>query len=329
MRTNSRFKPEALGLMVYLLYLIILTMSPFRFSISPDRHFRLLESLYTYNIVELTSNIILFIPFGFLLFLLTKNSAWKDYTKVLMCGILGATLSLIVETYQLFLPRGSTLSDVATNTMGAFIGAIVAKFCYKKTAKVLQYSWYRIQSSRFLLILVITLYSLTILGLSVLPSQFFHRSKWDSSFVPQFIDFRNWTNFQNWDPNFTFQLGNTRTINPPWFGRIYLVALYNRALSKDEVYTNFVAGPYYSIDSNRIKDSLVAFYDFKEDSGEAVHDSSGFGQPLNLTINNPSKVRWLIPNGLEILGNTIIQGQASVKKLYNAIRATNQLTIEV
>jgi VanZ family protein len=329
MRTDFRFKPEALGLAVYLLYLIILTMSPFRFSVSPDRHFKLLESFHTANIFDLTLNIVFFIPFGFLLFLLTKNSGWKDYTKVLMCGILGGTLSLIVETYQLFLPRGSTLSDIATNTMGAFIGAIVAVFCYNKAVKIVQYSWYRIQSSKFLLILSITLYSLTILGLSLLPSQCFNWSKWDSNFISQFIDFRNSISFQNWDPNFTFQLGNTPTIDRPWFGRIYLVAIYNRALSKNEVYTNFMAGPYYSIDSDRIKDGLIAFYNFKEGGGKAVHDSSGFGQPLDLTISNPSTVRWLTPNGLEILNNTIIQRHGSVEKLYNAIRATNKLTIEV
>ncbi|MER3447002.1 MAG: hypothetical protein C4291_09240 [Candidatus Dadabacteria bacterium] len=328
MQTNLRLKPEVLRLIVYLLYLLILTMIPFRFSISPGRYFELWESFYTVSISDFIINVILFIPFGFLLFLLMKNTVWKDYTKILICSILGTSLSFIVEIYQLFLPRDSTLSDVVINTIGAFIGAVVAKFYYNKTVEIIRYIWNRIQMSKFLLILLIALYSLTILSLSVLPNQFFNLRNWNSNFISQFTDFRNWINFQNWDPNFTFQLGNLPTLDRPWFGKMYLVAIYNRALSDSEVYTNFIAGP-YPIDSNRIKDGLIALYNFREGGGKDIHDSSGFGQPLNLAVYNPSRVRWLTPNGLEILGNTIIQRKDPVEKLYSTIKNTNTLTIEV
>jgi len=328
MQTNLRIKPETLGLVVYLLYLIILTMSPFKFSVSPDRYFELWESFYSVTIYDFISNVTLFIPFGFLLFLLMKNTGWKDYTKILICSILGTSVSFIVEIYQLYLPRDSTLSDVVINTTGAFVGAIVAKFYYNKTVEIIRYGWVRIQRLKFLLILVITLYSLTILSLSVLPNRYISFRNWNSNFVSQLIDFSNLINFQNWDPNFTFQLGNTPTIDRPWFGEMYLVAIYNHSQSNQEVYTNFMAGP-YSIDSTRIKDGLIAFYNFNEGSGKAVHDSSGFGQPLNLIVYNPSRVKWLTPNGVEFLGNTIIKSQGSVEQLYNAIKTTNELTIEM
>lgn len=328
MQKNLRLKPEALGLMVYFLYLLILTMSPFKFSISPGRYFELLESFYTVRIVDFISNLILFIPFGFLLFLLLKDISWKDYTKILICSVLGISVSLIIEIYQLFLPRDSTLSDAVINTLGAFFGAVVAKFYYNKIVEIVQYIWDRIQRPKFLLILLIKLYTLTILILSVLPNQYINFRNWDSNFISQLIDFHNWTTFHNWDPNFTFQLGNTPTIDRPWYGKMYLVAIYSRALTNKEVYTNFMAGP-YSIDRTRIKDKPIAFYDFNEGSGKTAHDSSGFGQPLNLTVYSPSKVTWLTPIGLEILGNTIIKGQGSAEKLYNAIKATNELTIEV
>lgn len=324
MQTNLRLKPEALGLIVYLFYLLILTMSPFSFSVSPNRHFRLWESFYTVHVVDFVLNLILFIPLGFLLFLLVRNTAWKDYTKILICIILGTSLSFIIETYQLFLPRDSTLSDVVINTTGAFIGATVSKFYGNKTVEIIQYGRDRMKDAKVL----ITVYSLTILSLSVLPNPHINFHNLDSHSISQLTDFRDWVDFHNWDPNFTFQLGNTSTLDRPWFGRMYIVAIYNHALSNKEIYTNFMAGP-YSTDSTRIKDGLIANYNFNEGDGKDVRDSSGFSQPFNLTVYNPSRVRWLTPNGLEILHSTVIKGQGSVEKLYNAIRTTNELTIEV
>lgn len=46
-----------------------------------------------------------------------------------------------------------------------------------------------------------------------------------------------------WDDRFTLTLGNTLGGNQPWLGTFHMVAIYGRALSPDEVWRNFLAGP--------------------------------------------------------------------------------------
>lgn len=304
MRINLELKPRVMALIVYLFYLLILTMSPFESAVSSVIRYELVVNL---NAKHFALNILLFIPFGFLMFSLIRNNPWEDYIKIFICVALGASLSFIIETYQLFLFRASELSDIFSNTTGAFIGAVLAKFYHNRVVGIIRYNWIRIQRSKYLLILIVVLYSVIVFSLSVFPIQH--------------VDFRNW------DPSFTFQIGNEATLDRAWVGKIYLVAIYNRDLLDEEVSTNFKEGP-YSRSSTRIKDGLVASYNFKENGGKTVHDISGFGSPLNLTVYTPSKVRWLTPNGLEILDSTIIRSQSPAEKLYNAIKSTNEFTVE-
>jgi chitodextrinase len=49
--------------------------------------------------------------------------------------------------------------------------------------------------------------------------------------------------FENWDNNSYLILGNDPDLNSPWNGTYYTVAIYNTALSKDQIITNYNAGP--------------------------------------------------------------------------------------
>lgn len=62
-------------------------------------------------------NILLFIPFGFLLPLLWKRQ--RPFWKTTSCGFL---LSLAIELSQLFNRRISDIDDLLMNTLGAFAG---------------------------------------------------------------------------------------------------------------------------------------------------------------------------------------------------------------
>jgi hypothetical protein len=50
----------------------------------------------------------------------------------------------------------------------------------------------------------------------------------------------------NWDGNLRLLLANERTGDRPWHGELHLAAVYERALSADEVAQNFQAGPNWS-----------------------------------------------------------------------------------
>ena len=79
---------------------------------------------YTYFIISLLGNIVLFIPYGFLLPILYK-------VKGKYVVLLGLSLSLFIELFQLFLPRWTDIDDIILNTFGTFIGYLLYKYYVK------------------------------------------------------------------------------------------------------------------------------------------------------------------------------------------------------
>ncbi len=92
------------------------------------------------------------------------------------------------------------------------------------------------------------------------------------------------------------------------------------------------------VQAQRVKDSLLAFYDFEEGSGNTVNDTSDFGEPLNLTIHDPTAVTW--GSGfLKLEFETIVSSasapnvtaEGTATKLYDAIggdSGSGAITIE-
>lgn len=70
------------------------------------------EGAMTYNL-----NIIMFMPFGFLLPLIWKN--FRNAKKVVLMGFL---MSLAIEICQLFNLRATDIDDLMMNTLGALVG---------------------------------------------------------------------------------------------------------------------------------------------------------------------------------------------------------------
>jgi hypothetical protein len=47
----------------------------------------------------------------------------------------------------------------------------------------------------------------------------------------------------NWEEDYPLVLGGEPTGERPWLGELYLVAIYSRALSRDEIRRNYTLGP--------------------------------------------------------------------------------------
>ncbi|MBN1286999.1 MAG: PKD domain-containing protein [Anaerolineae bacterium] len=77
----------------------------------------------------------------------------------------------------------------------------------------------------------------------------------------------------------------------------------------------------------RVSNGLLALYTFDEGSGSTVTDTSGFGIPLNLTIDNPANVRW-VPDALIVDSGTFIGSASAASKIINAIPGSQAITIE-
>jgi hypothetical protein len=134
--------------------------------------------------------------------------------------------------------------------------------------------------------------------------------------------------FSNWDPTYSLVLGNEATGNRPWLGKLFLVAIYNRALSEQEIWKNYAAGRFFnpavSPSDQRVRDGLLTLYLFSEGKGNRVLERSGKLSSLDLKI--PPRVPVIItdreflssPYGefflrpikshrvIEIIGNIII-----------------------
>lgn len=103
------------------LMMAIITLAPFQFAARPVHG---LSPLWDWG--DIVMNILMFVPFGFI-YQLTRP-AGSPATLWRVCA-LGALLSGCVETAQLFeATRYSSLVDIATNSIGAMLGAALYAF---------------------------------------------------------------------------------------------------------------------------------------------------------------------------------------------------------
>ncbi len=79
--------------------------------------------------------------------------------------------------------------------------------------------------------------------------------------------------------------------------------------------------------ATRVTSGLAVLYTFAEQTGVVVHDVSGVGAPLDLTILNPGSVVWN-GDGLSINEPTIIDSSLPATKIAQACTASQALTVE-
>jgi hypothetical protein len=94
-------------------------------------------------------------------------------------------------------------------------------------------------------------------------------------------------------------------------------------LSTDEATTTSATTPA----DGRVSTGLQVLYTFAEGTGAIVHDVSGTGNPLDLTIAEPEHVRWQ-EGALRVHQATLIASDGAASKLIAAAQENNQLTIE-
>lgn len=81
------------------------------------------------------------------------------------------------------------------------------------------------------------------------------------------------------------------------------------------------------VDTRRVSDGIEVLYTFDAGKGDVIRDRSGTGQSIDLKIKNPSAVKWQ-GGDLVIRSETTIISTAPTKKLSNAIKRTDSLTLE-
>lgn len=115
-----------LALGSYLMLLFTMTISPeYGFSFSRIGNnvnlipFTVLREV-NLDILNFLGNVILFVPLGFLLVLISRQ-----FRKVYYSLLTGFFISVLIEFLQLFEGRGTDVDDVILNTMGTLLGYLV------------------------------------------------------------------------------------------------------------------------------------------------------------------------------------------------------------
>ena len=77
-------------------------------------------------IVPIIANVLLFVPWGFLMFIALYGSDRPTLQTYVLTVLLGFTFTCAIEGWQYFLPsRVADVNDIIWNTTGALIGAIL------------------------------------------------------------------------------------------------------------------------------------------------------------------------------------------------------------
>ena len=303
-------------MIVYTMYLLAFTLRPFTFSVDWSTplfslyaaKFEGLSGLPSATALDIGTNVLLFAPLGFLLVALAPIRKHARLARVALATLFAFGLSLTIESCQLFLPRGPSMVDVLFNTSGGICGAVVSDSYYPAFRRV---------GLRWLLHARTTRVLAPVVGAYVLGLM--------AAFNIPYVR----TDFGNWDSGFSLQLGNEATMDRPWLGKIYLVAVYDRALDRAEIRSNLAAGAFAQEPTRRVREGLVALYTFSEPLGAVVPDRSFFGPPLDLYVGDPERVKWLSPNGIEIVAPTIVTHEEPAAKLFNSrIWRESSLTVE-
>lgn len=305
------------ALLIYWSYVLIVTFHPFE--LSQDFSLSLGHGASAFKTLAIDGwnwlgprdfllNILLFVPFGFLFYSLWRASFRSTIATIAVVTFAGGAASFMIEFAQVFASRNSSAIDLISNTLGTAAGAYGYARCKRGIIELIDEWTGRFLSSK--IALCCTLIFATLPGAYAL----------EQSRVP----------FWRWDTGLSLQLGNEPSWNRPWLGKIYLVALYRRALAESEIAKNFMAGYSGAASLSRINSDLIALYTFDDGAGNIIHDRSLSGPALDLQMSGNAGVRWLgESNGIEFVKPSIVKSKVPAVKLVEAVRATDELSVEV
>ncbi|MEA5619210.1 VanZ family protein [Cronbergia sp. UHCC 0137] len=291
-------------IVVNILIILTATLYPFNFSI-PD-NFSLAEFFSSFNnassFSDQVNNILLFMPFGYCCAHLLYKLKVKSWLQLGLIIFLSASLSLTVETLQIFLAsRFPTPADIFNNTFGGCLGFICFyvwnyQSFYHTFLEPVEENNSRNSKKQ------ITGFILTYLFLTLLISLI-----WQSTI-----------NLSNWDLNYPLIIGNERTGNKPWQGYISELYIADKAISNYQVSKGLN-------DSNYLKklgDSLLTNYDFK---GKCCYQEQTGNLPELLWKGTTKEVKD--HKGVFLDSSQWLQTVGSAKNLSQRISETSEFTL--
>jgi glycopeptide antibiotics resistance protein len=296
--------------MMYLSFLFVYTLIPYQFSKCYFYQFLMLRKEYfatifgSIKLFDILINIIMFMPVGFLITSLLKSRLFNSKKTIIITTITGFILSATIEFSQLFLPRTTSVIDLLTNTIGTSLGASLVYSINSYNPENFSYKIFEFIKRHFLpLFLGYTLFATVVF------------------LLPPLLN-----NFNNWNNNYLFQVGNEATMDRPWNGTIYKLSIFNRLLKQKEIETYYTEGLSQKTGAENSAKPLLE-YMFEN---LPVQNSGSIKEQLFLFPQTDSNIKKLPKqNGVFISGNSILQSQIPAARLVEKLKSTDQLSIAV
>jgi glycopeptide antibiotics resistance protein len=289
-------KVTLLCMVLYLCFLSILTLSPFDFRYFPRENW--LQRSFDLGVFDVVANFLLFSPWGLFLSLLLAPSGPRN--RLRQGILLSAGLSLSIELAQIMIPsRFPSLIDIVSNTAGGAVGFLISEKILKKRGAV----WIaRCGNKAAVAGLIFYLIFLFLLALF------------------------SWEKLDRWEPGLSLWVGNGPDREDRWPGQIFSLAVYDRALTEEEIGRHYRAGHRSGPDADLEKSEVVR-YPFDEGAGTVAHDRAPGGSPLILQVREGA-VTWLDPAGVAFEGPAYFFSRDPAGKFLRRIGAGSRFTVE-
>ncbi|MEK7286092.1 MAG: VanZ family protein [Nitrospirota bacterium] len=293
------------GLVVYLVYLGVATLSPFQLRSISWYHLPWPIGPIEIKSFDLISNIILFIPFGFLLsFVIPMCSQKQSIQKAVLWG---SGVSLLIETAQIAIRgRYPAFNDFFLNAMGSGFGAIVATTMQeKKWDNALLPHGQKI-------IFGVTLFYVALLF-----------------FLPFYLT----KPIEDWRHGASVFIGNHAKEEYPWRGQLVAAGVYDQVLSEAEIKQQFQAGPNTLTDARaerplRIEKNPILSYQFQLPNVQSLQDQSASFPAVDLFWIATEQDRFN-DKGFLFTGKQTLMSKDTADKLKDKIAKTNQFAISM
>jgi len=298
-------------LSVYLLYLLVLTLNPYDFSIEHLKHLlsfdlkNFLEFIFHFNIWDFALNIIFFIPAGVLFSSIKAEKNKSELIRYQPIVFYGLLISLCIELIQLFLDRSTSVIDLMANGLGTFTGV------------------YLFNSHRHILFRTIRNFSVELnRSLRVFIAYSFLMFLMVTASLPYFLNTPS-----SWIDSFHLLIGNEPTLNRGWEGEIYKAAVYKKELSKNEVsYLFKIKNDFSEKNRQMMKNAgCIALYDFSVNSGQEIFNEK-ISDNITLRLKGDNYDR--VPGGIKLSGKSVLKSMLPARDIIKELKSTNQFSVE-
>ncbi len=302
-------QPLISTLAIYLIFVYLLTLNPFRCSLFYFNRFIQFKKGYFATFIGGTSifdillNLIMLFPLGLVIGSLLRNFQKKVKHSMIIATGTGFLISISIEICQIFLPRSFSGIDIFSNTVGACVGAWLAYPVRGLDSQKFLKKIY--DKGRSFYSCVIIIYGVAATVILMIPVSF--------------------NTFSNWNSDFPLLIGNEPTLNRPWNGIIYKLSIFNRTLNWNDV-ERFFSINFRQQTPDGQSNGLLIEYIF---SNPTVQSFGALKNNLNLIPRHGSSLAFNQNGGILLKDNSAIGTQIPAADLMQAHKKTNQLSIAI